>query len=168
MCLEYQTSALNPEYALWNIENNNTNSLSTITIIITQPTSGSTFKSHNGLITSDQNFIAWTLSYVIEEPSVLTLQSNLTSDLYQTGTLCVSEQPEEWHCHTDDNLCANDFQMSPLLTEINTLRPRQNGRHFPDGIFKWIFLNKNISISNRFHWILFPMLQLTIFKHWFR
>ena len=22
---------------------------------------------------------------------------------------------------------------------INTLRPRQNGRHFPDAIFKWIF-----------------------------
>ena len=24
------------------------------------------------------------------------------------------------------------------------LRPRQNGRHFPDDIFKCIFLNKNI------------------------
>ena len=30
---------------------------------------------------------------------------------------------------------------------INTLRPRQNGRHFPDDIFKWIFLNKIIWIS---------------------
>ena len=29
----------------------------------------------------------------------------------------------------------------------NTLRPRQNGRHFPDAIFKWIFLNENIWIS---------------------
>ena len=29
---------------------------------------------------------------------------------------------------------------------INTLRPRQNGRHFPDDIFKWIFLNENLSI----------------------
>ena len=27
------------------------------------------------------------------------------------------------------------------------LRPRQNGRHFPDDIFKWIFLNQNIWIS---------------------
>ena len=25
--------------------------------------------------------------------------------------------------------------------------PRQNGRHFPDDIFKWIFLNKNAWIS---------------------
>ena len=32
----------------------------------------------------------------------------------------------------------------PLL---NTLRPRQNGRHFPDDIFKWIFLNENVWIS---------------------
>ena len=30
---------------------------------------------------------------------------------------------------------------------INTLRPRQNGRHLPDDIVKWIFLNENVSIS---------------------
>ena len=30
---------------------------------------------------------------------------------------------------------------------FNTLRPRQNGRHFPDDIFKWIFLNENVWIS---------------------
>ena len=30
---------------------------------------------------------------------------------------------------------------------INTLRPRQNGCHFPDDIFKWIFLNENVWIS---------------------
>ena len=29
---------------------------------------------------------------------------------------------------------------------INTLRPKQNGRHFADDIFKWIFLNENIWI----------------------
>ena len=29
----------------------------------------------------------------------------------------------------------------------STLRPRQNGRHFPDDIFKWIFLNENVWIS---------------------
>ena len=31
--------------------------------------------------------------------------------------------------------------------EYNTLRPRQNGRHFPDDILKWIFLNENVWIS---------------------
>ena len=30
---------------------------------------------------------------------------------------------------------------------INTLGPRQNGRHFPDDIFKCIFLNENVWIS---------------------
>ena len=30
---------------------------------------------------------------------------------------------------------------------INTLRLRQNGRHFPDDIFKCIFLNENVWIS---------------------
>ena len=30
---------------------------------------------------------------------------------------------------------------------FNTLRPRQNGRHFADDIFKCIFINENISIS---------------------
>ena len=30
---------------------------------------------------------------------------------------------------------------------LNTLRPRQNGRHFPDDIFKCIFLNDDVLIS---------------------
>ena len=30
---------------------------------------------------------------------------------------------------------------------FNTLRPRQNGRHFPDDIFKCIFVNENAWIS---------------------
>ena len=30
---------------------------------------------------------------------------------------------------------------------VNTLRPRQNGRHFPDDILKWIFFNENVWIS---------------------
>ena len=33
-----------------------------------------------------------------------------------------------------------------LVMDINTLRPRQNGRHFPDDIFKCIFLNENVLI----------------------
>ena len=50
---------------------------------------------------------------------------------------------------------------------FNTLRPRQNGRHFADDTFKSIFMNENdwikIKISS---W--FPRVQLTIFQHWFR
>ena len=35
------------------------------------------------------------------------------------------------------------------LESINTLRPRQNGRHFPDDTFRCILLNENIQISIR-------------------
>ena len=36
-------------------------------------------------------------------------------------------------------------------TEINTLRPRQNGHHLPDDMVKWIFLNEiSINISLKF------------------
>ena len=34
-----------------------------------------------------------------------------------------------------------------LWHSLNTLRPRQNGRHFPDDSLKWIFLNENAWIS---------------------
>ena len=51
---------------------------------------------------------------------------------------------------------------------INTLRPRQNGRHFADDTSNSIFVNENVSISIEFHWSLFLRVQLTIFQHWFR
>ena len=34
-----------------------------------------------------------------------------------------------------------------ILLHVSTLRPRQNGRLFPDDIFKCIFFNKNVWIS---------------------
>ena len=34
-----------------------------------------------------------------------------------------------------------------IYNVFNTLRRRQNGRHFPDDIFKCIFLNENVSIA---------------------
>ena len=34
--------------------------------------------------------------------------------------------------------------ISHSFTVFNTLRPRLNTRHFPDNIFKFIFLNENI------------------------
>ena len=38
------------------------------------------------------------------------------------------------------------------MLRVNTLRPRQNGRHFPDDIFKCIFCNANVRI-----WIQFSL-----------
>ena len=37
--------------------------------------------------------------------------------------------------------------MSLILNAFNTLRPRQNGRHFADDTFKHIFLNENVRVS---------------------
>ena len=37
----------------------------------------------------------------------------------------------------------------PIRYLFNTLRPRQNDRHVPDDIFKWIFLHENVRISIR-------------------
>ena len=51
---------------------------------------------------------------------------------------------------------------------FNTLRPRQNGRHFADDIFKCIFLTKMFEFQLKFHSSLFLRVQLTIFQHWFR
>ena len=39
------------------------------------------------------------------------------------------------------------FEILWDIAAFNTLWPRQNGRHFPDDIFKYIFLNENIWIS---------------------
>ena len=45
-------------------------------------------------------------------------------------------------------------QQSQTMVRVNTLRPRQDGRHFPDDIFKHIFLKENfwiwIQISLKF------------------
>ena len=51
-----------------------------------------------------------------------------------------------WLCKSQ---CYFDLVMSDLIFKImiNTLRPRQNGHHFPDDIFKRIFLNENVWIS---------------------
>ena len=59
------------------------------------------------------------------------------------AALCV--EPDKCFFHADDSgrilhIGANEIR----LVRLNTLRPRQNGCHFPNDIFKWIFLNKNV------------------------
>ena len=50
-----------------------------------------------------------------------------------------------------------DFMIFGL--NINTLRPRQNGHHFADYMFKWIFLNENV-------WILLKISLKFVPKVW--
>ena len=51
---------------------------------------------------------------------------------------------------------------------VNISRPRDNGRHFPDDIFKCIYLNEMCIFRLRFHWSSLSMVQLTILQHLFR
>ena len=43
------------------------------------------------------------------------------------------------------------------IHNVNTLRPGQHGRHFPDDIFKWIFMNENVWISINISLKIVPM-----------
>ena len=43
---------------------------------------------------------------------------------------------------------------------INTLRPKHNGRHFPDNTLKPIFLNENIRISNKISFKFVPKVPI--------
>ena len=49
-----------------------------------------------------------------------------------------------------------------------TLRPKQNGRHFPDDIFKRIFLNENAWISLKISLKFVPNGPINNIQHWFR
>ena len=55
------------------------------------------------------------------------------------------------NCFHDNNRSPNvslrgQISQYTLHSSLNTLRPRQNGRHFADDIFKCIFLNENVWI----------------------
>ena len=54
------------------------------------------------------------------------------------------------------NHCSEVDMCRGSVTHINTLRPRQNGRHFADDIFKCIFLNENVWILIRISLKLVP------------
>ena len=64
----------------------------------------------------------------------------------------------------DDLLTPNNCR--PKTWWLNTLRPRQNGRHFADDIFKCIFLNENAWIPIKISLKFVP--QGPISHHWFR
>ena len=53
----------------------------------------------------------------------------------------------QWYFHQNTTIL--HWKMAAILSQpqcINTLRPRQNGRHFPSDIFKCIFLFENVWI----------------------
>ena len=56
-------------------------------------------------------------------------------------TISVTFHDKSWNKYSAQRPCPF------CLCAVNTLRPRQNGLHFADDIFKRIFLNENVRIS---------------------
>ena len=59
-------------------------------------------------------------------------------------------QTDGWTDRTIHKAALSQLKHSPTAgshCKINTLKPRQNGHHFPDDTFKHIFLNENVRIE---------------------
>ena len=72
--------------------------------------------------------------------------------LWQCGTKDLSIVIAVWHnkyCNYHLEWCVRRH-LHIMTQPLNTLRPRQNGRHFADDIFKCIFLNENVWIPIKF------------------
>ena len=93
------------------------------------------------------------LSYLIYKNITLNrpLNNHLLADLYR-------DSPTE-------EIIMRKILPRPLII---TLRPWQDGHHFPDDIFKCIFLSENVWISLRTSLKFVLRCELTIFQHWFR
>ena len=60
-----------------------------------------------------------------------------------------------WQIHSMSQCKRQKQCVTAHLTDLNTLKPRQNGRHFANNIFKGIFLNENLEFFIKFHWNIF-------------
>ena len=54
------------------------------------------------------------------------------------------------------NICSTDMREGRCVIFLNTLKPRQNGHHFQDDIFKRMFLYENYCISMKILLKFFP------------
>ena len=63
---------------------------------------------------------------------------------HQTRDNPLPETLISWCIHRSTGVRIPRTSLLPPFSLLNTLRPRQNGRHFADDIFKCIFLNENV------------------------
>ena len=83
------------------------------------------------------------LKWVVDDKICTWTVSSSMSELYQSHILSlVAGTQSQYHKSTIYHISTS----SASSHTFNTLRPRQNGCHFTDDIFKCIFLNENISI----------------------
>ena len=68
----------------------------------------------------------------------------------------------EWHIIGGMDAMVSSQQSTRL--HFNTFRPIQNVRHFPDDIFKCIFLNENVWISLKISFNFAPMVRINNFS----
>ena len=74
----------------------------------------------------------------------------------------------QWRCNAISNAWFDQMVTWHVMEAVYTLRPRQNGRHFPDDIFQCIFFNQIFEFQIQLDWSLFLRDQLTITEHWLR
>ena len=70
--------------------------------------------------------------------------------------------------HQQSQYWATPSYTSRHFQLFNSLRLRQNGRHFANDIFTAYSWMEMYEFRLEFHWNLFLRVQLTIFHHWFR
>ena len=88
---------------------------------------------------NDTIYITGWQAVIYTHGNVLPIKGNLIEGAHQIKSSETSpESPQffRWRSHP----------RATTVKNLNTLRPRQNGRHFADGIFKCIFLNENVWI----------------------
>ena len=102
---------------------------------------------HNSLGCGSHTCKIWNLS-CLSPPSLRTVMPSMGMSPggcywnYYPGTMSsLPSHSNSLHKETR----ADEF--TSTYSSFNTLRPRQNGRHFADDIFKWIFFNENVWIS---------------------
>ena len=57
---------------------------------------------------------------------------------------------------------SHNYSLESYVANMYVPRPRQNGHHFEDDTFKWIFLHENRGILVQISLKMFPMAQQTI------
>ena len=101
-----------------------------------------TIGSDNGLSPGHCQAITWTnvvIYYIVNWK----LRNKFQYDFNQNSNNFIEE-------NTFGNVVCEMLSISSRPQCVNTLRPRQNGRHFADDPFKRIFLNENVRISIKF------------------
>ena len=120
--------------------------------------------SMNSIIICSDNGLSFQLLFYIWEIYSVKYKSKQNDFIHEN--IFVDAVYKASICHSTQFIVDHFFIIHTSYL-INTLRPKQDGRHFPDDIFKCIFLNEN-EFRLRFHWSLFPRAKLTKIHHWFR